>query len=133
MYDENGKLKFQRPVSHSNPIIFADWHADVRKSILAREKRAAETRQIKRHNAMSKKITEPDASLLVGVSCANPYVIACSSAIQLCKRQTLTGRHTHDNKKSTCMLVAVPRLEYVCVAKPTPAGCSAAQAQGAAE
>jgi hypothetical protein len=133
MYDENGKLKFRRPVSYSNPLIFADWHADVRKSILARENRAGEKRMIKRQNAMSKKNTEPEASLLVGVSCANPYVIAYSSAIQIRKTRTLAGRHAHDNKKSTCMFVAVPRLEYVCVAKPPPAGCSAAQAQGAAE
>jgi len=75
MYNKNGQIKFQRVVSHSNPLIFADWHADVRCSILAREKRAGEPGSLKRQNAGVWGRRSPAHSVSPESDRENPYLV----------------------------------------------------------
>lgn len=75
MYDREGQLKFHCPVSYAHPLVFASWHADVRRSILARKKRAHERKLPKRQNATWNGSPEPGASRKASTSRENPYVI----------------------------------------------------------
>jgi hypothetical protein len=75
MFDSDGHLKFYFPVSYSHPLVFASWHSDVRRSILAREKRARERKLPKRQVAMWKGSPEPEPSGKASTSRENPREI----------------------------------------------------------